>query len=942
MERLLKLIEYGQSYWIDNLSRTMLHNGELKKRVEEQGLRGMTSNPSIFNKAISSGEAYDEQIKELVEAGATLDEIYEKLVVTDVQEACDILRPVYDQSDGLDGYVSLEVSPYLAHDAEGSIKEARRLWKAVDRPNLFIKIPGTEEGVSAIEQMLYEGVNINITLLFSIASYEAVAKAYIRALERRDAEGKPVDKVASVASFFLSRIDVLTDQLLGQRIIPEKTSGDQVRPEQLLGKVAVANAKLAYQSFLEIFSGERWEKLADKGAQVQRPLWASTSTKDPLYNDVRYVEPLIGPHTVNTMPEETIEAFADHGQIVENSVKEGLQEAHQVLEDLKKTGIDLDFVTTQLVDEGMQKFTVPFDKLMSALAKQRRKFLQDKIASQDIHFGNSESEVTTAFSSLDAKQFSRRLYQKDGTLWKAEPQQVSAIGNRLGWLNSVQVFQGRIPEMKKFAEEISAEFNFVVLLGMGGSSLCPQVAADTFGSAGGYPRLLVLDNTDPAAVQAVQEQIEISKTLFIVASKSGTTTETLSFYRYFYQQAEKSNVENPGSHFVAITDPGTPLVEEGRKKHFRKIFENPQDIGGRYSALSYFGLLPMALIGMDLQKLLQSARDMQVSSGASLPVKENPPVALGAFLGMNQRLGRDKVTFLLSDSIRSFGYWVEQLIAESTGKEGHGLLPVEGEPPLSGGKYGNDRLFVFINVKGESIKGAEKLKESGHPFAEITLPGKYALGGEFYRWELATAVAGRVINVNPFDEPNVSESKKNTRELLLQYQEKGNLPESNAVLQEGEIKVFAADSDAGFSAAGYSGLQKLLSAYLKTADYPDYIALLAYFHQTPSRHEKLQKIRAELFRKTGLATTLGYGPRYLHSTGQLHKGGPNRGLFILFTAQSAAELPVPGEEYDFAVLQRAQALGDLQSLQGHDRRVIRIHLGTDVEAGLQKISQALQ
>ena len=336
MNALLELIKYGQSYWLDNLTRKMIKSGELKKRVAKEGLRGNTSNPSIFNKAISSGNDYDQQIKKLVSEKKTIGEIYDALTVKDVQDACDILKPVYDESNGLDGYISLEVSPYLAHDSQGTMNDARRLYKAVDRPNCFIKIPGTKEGVPAIEQMLYEGININITLLFSIASYEAVAYAYINALERRMSEGKPVNNVASVASFFLSRIDVLADQLLGHLIIPEKNSGEDPRPEQLLGKAAIASAKLAYQSFKRIFSGDRWQKLVENGAAVQRPLWASTSTKDPLYNDVKYVEPLIGRDTVNTMPEVTITAFADHGKIEDNAVEKGIDEAKKVFDDLKE------------------------------------------------------------------------------------------------------------------------------------------------------------------------------------------------------------------------------------------------------------------------------------------------------------------------------------------------------------------------------------------------------------------------------------------------------------------------------------------------------------------------------------------------------------------------------------------------------------------------------
>ncbi len=374
MNPLTELIRHGQSYWLDNLTRDMIMSGELERRVSEEGLRGVTSNPNIFNKAISQSHAYDDQIREAVAAGRSAPEIYEQLVIADIRSACDILRPVYDDSEGVDGYVSLEVSPHLAHDTDGSIEEARRLCKAVDRPNVFIKIPGTPAGVSAIEQLLFEGININITLLFSIQSYEAVAEAYMRALERRLETGKSVHGVVSVASFFLSRIDTLIDELLQHRISREGQNGEP-RSQSLLGKAAVANAKLAYQSFKRITGGERWKQLEAKGARVQRMLWASTSTKNPAYSDVMYVEPLIGPHTVNTVPGGTITAFRDHGR-VGNTVEEDVEEARRVMEDLEKLGIDFDPVAAQLLNEGIQKFIDPYDALMHSLAAKREKILR--------------------------------------------------------------------------------------------------------------------------------------------------------------------------------------------------------------------------------------------------------------------------------------------------------------------------------------------------------------------------------------------------------------------------------------------------------------------------------------------------------------------------------------------------------------------------------------
>ena len=374
MNPLLKLIDLGQSYWIDNLTRKMIQSGELKRRITEDGLRGMTSNPAIFNKAISKSSDYNEQIRQLLHHGSDTAKIFEALAIKDVQDACELFRPVYDSSQGVDGFVSLEVSPYLARHTEATIEEARRLYKAVNRPNCFIKIPGTLEGLPAIEQMLCEGVNVNVTLLFAVKRYEAVAKTYIKALERRAAEGKDVTRVASVASFFISRMDVLVDQLLSHRLLPGDPANESLLPRQLMGKIAVANARMAYQSFKKIFSTPRWKKLEKKGAKVQRPLWASTSTKTPGYSDVMYVEPLIGENTVNTMPEETITAFADHGQLQSDSVEKNLAETRNDLHSLKKLGIQLDFVTQQLENEGIQKFIDPFMELMKSINAKQKEF----------------------------------------------------------------------------------------------------------------------------------------------------------------------------------------------------------------------------------------------------------------------------------------------------------------------------------------------------------------------------------------------------------------------------------------------------------------------------------------------------------------------------------------------------------------------------------------
>ncbi len=947
MSTLIKLLDYGQSYWLDNLTRHKIKGGELKKRVTKQGLRGITSNPAIFNKAISNSSDYDSQIKQLVKQELGVHEIYEELTIKDVQDACDVLRSVYDESDGVDGFISLEVSPYLARDTEGTMEEARRLYSKVNRPNVYIKIPGTDEGVPAIEQMLYEGININVTLLFSIQSYEAVAKAYINALKRRAAEGKSIKKVRSVASFFLSRIDVLTDEILSHYIVPGKTDGDAVRPEELYGKAAIASAKLAYRSFKKIFSGKRWQNLVQQGAKVQRPLWASTSTKDPLYRDVRYVETLIGPDTVNTLPDSTIDAFADHGILEENTIEKDVKEAAKVFDDLRKLGIDIDFITRQLVNEGIQKFISPYDNLMRSLSRKRAEFMKDKESSQTLNYGSFGSEVKEALGSLSQKQYGRRLFAKDPFLWKSDPDQVKEIRIRMDWLDSMEHFLSESDDINNFVKEVkAAKYKHVVLLGMGGSSLCPEVARETFGSKNGYPGLIVLDNTDPEAVKDVEKRIDVTKTLFIVSSKSGTTTETLSFYKYFYNLTEEAVGVNAGHHFAAITDPETNLVKEAEKKNFRKIFKNPIGFGGRYSALSFFGLVPMALIGIDIKKILQNAHQMQLGCGPFVPSEANPAVNLGTLLGIAQKTGRDKVTFVLSKSISAFGYWVEQLIAESTGKEGTGLIPVESEDLGKPDVYGNDRVFVYMHTSAEKETTIERkltaLEKAGNPTVRIEIKDKLALGAEFLRWEIATATAGKIIGINAFDQPNVEAAKKNTSKILNEWKQNGSLNEGEPLYTKDELTLYVDPDSKWLFEKPKRSFSDFLNAFVKLDNSPDYFALLAYFLETPGRNKTLQSIRMKIRNNRKSATTLGYGPRYLHSTGQLHKGGPNTGLFIILTADSEKDLPIAGEEYGFKTLHRSKALGDFRSLNEKDRRVIRINLGSNIEQGLKKLEQMIK
>lgn len=937
---------HGQSPWLDYIRRSLITSGELQRLIKEDGLRGLTSNPAIFEKAILGSTDYADALSELRQKHSDPQEIYEALALADIRDAADLLRPVYDQTRRRDGYVSLEVSPFIASETEATIKEARRLWTAVERPNLMIKVPATPEGLPAIERLISEGINVNVTLLFSQKVHAEVAEAYLRGLETFAANGGEVGRVASVASFFISRIDTAVDALLEQRLNSTTDPEQRARLKSLLGKVAIANAKLTYQRYKQIFRGPRWQGLAAQGARTQRLLWASTGTKNPKYRDVLYVEELIGPDTVNTLPPSTWDAFRDHGR-VQPSLEQNLDEAYDCMEALAKVGIDFKQVTDQLLAEALRLFAEPFDKLLAALDV--RCLVPPKPLVQRQTYSlppDLEAAVKKSFDDWRVRGKVRRLWKRDPSLWTGNGED-----RWMGWLNITEDQRGHLEELVKFAAEIrAAGFTSVLLLGMGGSSLAPEVLKKTFGRLDGFPELHVLDSTDPQQIRAVEERLDLARTLFIVSSKSGSTLEPNLFKQYFFERVRQLvGPLEAGRRFVAITDSGTTMERVAKGDRFRHIFYGAPAIGGRFSALSDFGLVPAALMGLEVREFLDRTEDMVHCCSYCLPVEQNPGVVLGTILGVLAKKGRDKVTFAISPGIGSLGAWLEQLLAESTGKAGRGLIPVEGEAPGPPEVYGADRLFVYLRLAtapdAAQDEAVAALEAAGQPVVRIAVGEARDLGQEFFRWEIATAVAGSILGVNPFDQPDVEQSKLATKELTALHQQTGSLPPQQPFLEEAGLKLFA---DAANQAALIKAARKELTlpaclrALLKQLKAGDYFALLAYVEMNDAHMAALQAIRHLVRDAKRVATCLGFGPRFLHSTGQAYKGGPNSGVFLLLTCDDARDLPVPGARYTFGVVKAAQALGDFQVLSERGRRVLRLHLGADVRAGLETVWSAIQ
>jgi transaldolase / glucose-6-phosphate isomerase len=935
---------FDQSVWLDYIRRSLITSGDLRRLIEEDGLRGVTSNPAIFEKAISGNSDYRAMLERPDVRALDAKTAYERLAVQDIQDAADALRPVYDETSMRDGYVSLEVSPLLAYDTPATLDEARRLWAAVRRDNLMIKVPATAQGIAAVHQLIGEGINVNVTLLFAQDWYERVAEAYIAGLETYASRGGDLKRVASVASFFISRIDTAIETLISARLHAGDNEASLLRG--LEGKVAIANAKLAYQRYQELFSGPRWQALAALGAQTQRLLWASTGNKNPNYRDVLYIDELIGPDTVNTIPPPTFDAFRDHGR-PRASLVEDVESAADTMATLAEVGISMKDVTDKLLVDGVQLFCDAFENLLKAVEKQTKHAGAGRLNRLTYTLPEPlTAAVKESLAEWRAHGKVRKLWARDALLWTGRDE-----AQWLGWLGITNDQLAHIERLSGIREAArSAGFSHVLLLGMGGSSLGPEVIKTTFGKISGFPELYVLDSTDPTQVKAFENKVDLKQTLFIVSSKSGSTLEPNVFKEYFFDRVERIvGPKKAGDRFLAITDPGSKMQQIAEHDGFRRIFLGWPNIGGRYSVLSDFGLVPAAVMGVDVAKFLDRTEEMVCACMPSVPVAENPAVVLGTILGVAaQEFGRDKMTIVASPGIFDLGAWLEQLVAESTGKDGKGVIPIDREALGKPDVYGGDRLFVYLRLstapEAAQDTSVDELERAGHPVVRIAVDDPFDLGEEFFRWEFATAVAGSILGIHPFDQPDVEASKIATRRLTDEYEKSGALPGETPIFAGNGIELFTDEKNAAVLAKQVSNaptLANYLKAHLDRLKEGDYFALLAYIEMNKAHERILKEIREGVRDTKRVATCLEFGPRFLHSTGQAYKGGPNTGVFLQITCNDAVDLPVPGRKYTFGVVKAAQARGDFDVLVQRDRRALRAHLGADVAAGLSRLRVGL-
>ena len=901
-----RLQSLGQSLWYDNIQRHLLENGELAAMIARGDIRGVTSNPTIFQHAIGKSADYDSALLPLAWAGWNAQDIFWELAIEDIRAACDLFAPLYRESEGGDGYVSIEVDPTLAHDTERTLAQVKSLWERIGRENLMVKIPATKEGIPAVRAAIAAGSNVNVTLIFSLARYQTVMDAYLAGLEERIAAGLPVQQIASVASFFVSRMDTKVDSLLDAIGSPAAKS--------LRGKAAIAYTKLAYQEFDKVFHGAGFARCRAAGCQVQRPLWASTSTKDPAFPDTLYVSGLIAPETVNTVPPKTLDAFRDHGKAAV-TILDDLDGARLTLSTLESLGISLEKVTAELEEEGVKSFSESFDSLL--------KTIEEKRSAGARSLGPLAASAKQRVADLVKQDAPDRLWAHDPSLWTTDAQGQAEISKRLGWLDLPRTSRAALKEINDFVVQTKKDgLDHALLLGMGGSSLAPEVLSLIFSSsqeaAAGKVKFAILDSTDPDQVLETGEEFLPAKTLYIVSSKSGGTAEVNALFNYFWKQAG-----GDGNHFVAITDPGTSLEKLAREHNFRKIFLADSTVGGRFSALSHFGLVPAALIGYDIERLLDRAAWMMRQCAADVNGERNPGLALGAILGQAATEGRDKLTLLADESIAPLGAWLEQLIDESSGKQGKGILVIDGEPPAASEDYGQDRLFVYLCREGTLDSAVEALRRVGRPVLTFGIADAYELGAEFYRWETATAFACAVMGINAFDQPDVQDSKTRTVKKIDAYSQYNKLEEGKPIWEADKIKAFSNQDLLG------GGLTKSLLGLLSMARRGDYVAINAYLPRSARMASALEELRLAIREKTGCATTVGFGPRFLHSTGQLHKGGPDSGVFLQITVDPAKDVEIPDWGLTFGVLERAQALGDYEALVARNRRILRLHLPSD-------------
>jgi len=897
MNPIQSLHSLGQSLWLDYIRRDSLDSGELAARVAAGELRGVTSNPTIFESALLSSDSYQDDLRRFSQAGWTAEKIFDQLVIDDIRAAADIFLPLFEQTNGGDGFVSIEVNPEFADDTSKTIEEARRLWGAVNRPNAMIKIPATLAGLPALESSIREGINVNATLIFSLGRYIEVMEAYMTGLEGRLEEGGSLNHVASVASFFVSRIDSALDEKL-QEVI-QRGEGEGERASSLLGKVAIASSKLSYAQFVATFQGERFQRLAARGAQIQRPLWASTSTKNPDYPDTYYVDHLIGPDTVNTLPEATLKAFKDHGS-PELTLTENISTARSQLQALDDLGISIAEAADRLERQGVSKFVSSYRSILRTIDKKVVTFQQELTA--------LEPKLRETLAELDRDEVGKRLWQEDATLWVERDREKEQIRRWLGWLSAPAKMSTGLAEIVDFAlEALAPEITTLVIIGSGCGIITAEMLARILAPPDGL-NYHILNTANPDDIRAITRKTSPEATLYLIvdpSSGAGIPERLLSF---FWEEAARKLEEKTGDHFIVITQGGSTLqswsVEQGIHKIIVEDFRD--DLW--CSPFNRTNLLPAALAGADLDSFVRGGVNMTRACGPLVDAAKNPGLFLGSVMAAALRSGRDKVTLFADPPLEPALKWIEYLLAAGRRGQDDGIISIRDEPSGPGNVYGDDRLFVYLRVSGAMDRRLQDWIHAGIPVLVLeTGTNTEEMGELLVQWQFGAAIALHLLSVNPTDFDAMHRSRAELQHILHRLERKRELPHPDSLWEGDGVQLRASSRGLKFTGGGVSDVIDLV---LNESQNAGGVGLRLYTPVSQTLQGKVRRLRRVFRDQLGL-----------FSLTEVAGCGfdPTRGLkdivYLILMVRPRKDVPVPGKTYTFGNLFEGQALSDLAAMK---------------------------
>ena len=906
MDPIQSVHSLGQSLWLDIIRRDSLDSGELADRVAAGELRGATSNLTILESAILSSDSYSVDLRRLAQAGWTAEKIFNQLAVDDIRAAADAFLPLFEQTNGGDGFVSIDVNPEFADDTNRTIEEAKRLWDAVNRPNAMIKIPATLAGLPAIESSIRAGINVNATLIFSLGRYIEVMEAYMIGLEGRLEAGGSLDYVTSVASFFVSPIDIALDEQL--REVFQRCEAEGERASSLLGKVAIANSKLAYAQFVATFQGERFQKLATRGARVQRPLWASTSMKNPEYPDTYYVDNLIGPDTVNALSEASLKAFKDHGT-PELTLPENISTARSQLQALDDLGISLDAAAEQLEVQGVSESAISYRSILGTIEEKAGAF-QKEIAAL-------EPKMRETLAEVELDDVGKRLWQQDVTLWVERDREKARVRRWLGWLSEPARASTETAELTRFAEALDPAITTFVLIGSGGGTITAEMLARILAPPNGID-LHTISTANPDDIRTIKRKIAPEATFYLLVDSSSGDGIEEHLLSTFWEQALRKLEEQTGDHFVVITKDGSKLHHWAVEKGIQKIIEADKQDDFWLSPFNWTSLLPAAQAGADIQSFVQGGVGMTRACGPLVDVAQNPGLFLSSVLAAAFRSGRDKVTLFADPPLEPILKWIEGLLAAGRGKEESGFIPIWDEPPGSGNVYGDDRLFVYLRSSGALDRRLAGWIRADIPVLVLeTSTNPEAIGEMLVQWQIGAAIAQHLLSVNPTDLDARHRTRAELQHILHRLERKGALPQADPLWQGDGVQLRAASRDLQFTG---SGLSEVVDFILSESQEAGGLGLRLYTPMSITLQGKVKRLRHTLRDQLGLFSLASPAGCDLCS---------DRGLkdmvYLILMVKPRKDEAIPGKNYTFGQLFEGQALSDLAAMKGYGSPVLYLY-----------------